>query len=112
MRALFAPLVLSTLLAGSAVAQAPKFIVVDIVSKDGLKRHHEDGPKEVHVRMPISLAKGILDMAGSGEIKINGKANRDIKVDQLVALLETARAGDMLLELTTDKGDLVKITLQ
>jgi hypothetical protein len=112
MRALLAPLALSALLAGSAYAQAPRFINVDIVNKSGFRHHGEDGPKEVHVRMPISLARGILDMASSGEIKVNGKTKKDFKVDQLVTLLETAKPGDLLLELTTDKGDLVKITVQ
>jgi hypothetical protein len=112
MRALLAPLVLSTLLAGSAAAQAPKFIKVDIVSKTAMRHHNEDGPTEVHIRMPIALAKGMLDMAGASEVKVNGKARKEIKVDQLVALLEGAKAGDMLLELTTDKGDLVQITVQ
>jgi hypothetical protein len=112
MRALFAPLVLSAILAGSAVAETPKFIKVDIVSKTAMKGHHADGPTEVHVRMPISLAKGILDMAGTSEIKVNGKTPKELKVDQLVQLLESSKPGDLLLELTTDKGDLVKITVQ
>jgi hypothetical protein len=112
MNSVFATLALSTLLAGSAMAQAPKFIVVDVVSKSSLSHHREDGPKEVHARMPISLAKGVLEMANSSEVKINGKMKKDFKVDQLMALLENARSGDLLLELTTDKGDLVKITLQ
>jgi hypothetical protein len=35
-----------------------------------------------------------------------------MKIDQLVKLVETAKAGDLLLELTTDKGDLVKIVVE
>ncbi|BDU72195.1 hypothetical protein [Mesoterricola silvestris] len=112
MNRVFASLALSTLLAGTALAQAPKFILVDVVSKTPIGHMKEDGPKEVHVRMPISLAKGVLEMANSSEVKVNGKTRRDFKVDQLMSLLETAKAGDLLLELTTDRGDLVKITLQ
>ncbi len=112
MNSVFATLALSTLLAGSAIAQAPRFIVVDVVSKSSLSHHREDGPKEIHARMPISFAKGLLETANSSEVKVNGKTRKDFKIDQLMTLLETAKAGDILLELTTDKGDLVKITLQ
>ncbi len=115
MRALFAPIALAAVLAGPIHAEAPKFIKVDIVSKTMLGHHHDgdaEGPKEVHIRMPITLAKGILDMASDGEVKINGKQTKGMKVDQLVALLEGAKSGDLLLELTTDKGDVVKITVQ
>jgi hypothetical protein len=113
MRALLAPLALSALLAGPVLAQAPKFIKVDIIGKSVMHHHgNEDGPTEVHVRMPISMAKGILSMANDSDIKINGKTRKELKVDQLVKLLEDAKPGDLLLELTTDKGDLVKITVQ
>ena len=116
MRTLLAPLALSALLAGSLAAQTPKFIKVDIVGKSILTHHHHqdnpDGPNEVHIRVPISLARGILDMAGDSEIKVNGKTTKDLKLDGLVKLLEAAKPGDLLLELTTDKGDLIKITVQ
>ena len=116
MRALFAPIALTTLLAGTAYAQAPKFIKVDIVGKSVLHELHQkdnaDGPTEVHIRMPISMAKGLLDMAGDGEVKVNHKTMKNVKVDQLVKLLETAKPGDILLEITTDKGDLVQVTVQ
>jgi len=113
MRALLAPIALSTLLAGSAFAQAPKFITVDIVGKSIMHlQKGEDGPTEVHIRVPIAFAKGMLDLAGDQKVKVNGKTSRDMKVDEIVKLLEGAKPGDMLLELTTDKGDLVKITVQ
>ena len=113
MRALLAPLVLSTLLAGSASAQTAKFITVDIVGKSIMhEAKGEDGPTEVHVRMPISLAKGILDLAGSQDIKVNGKEMKHMKTENIFKLLEAAKPGDLLLEVTTDKGDVVKITVQ
>lgn len=112
MRAIWlAPLVLSTLMAGPATAQVPRFIKVDVVSKN-LCHHGEDGPTEVHLRVPIAMAKGILDLAGEQDVKINGKTTKDLKVEQLVKLLEGAKPGDLLLEITTDKGDLVQITVQ
>jgi hypothetical protein len=114
MRALLASIALSTLLAVPASAQAPKFITVDIVGKSVNLSHcnEKDGPTEVHVRVPISLAKGLLDMSGESEVKINGKNSKPMKVDQIIKLLESAKPGDLLLEVTTDKGDLVKITVQ
>ena len=114
MRALLAPIALSALLAGSASAQAAKFITVDVVGKSIMHcEKGEDGPTEVHVRMPITFAKGLLDMAADNHhLKINGKNSKALKVDELVKLLEGSKPGDLLLELTTDKGDLVKISVQ
>jgi hypothetical protein len=96
---------------------------VDVVSKSMKARHHEDGPTQVHVRMPISLARGILESVSDQEININGTVEeggkskhlhktQKLKLDQLIKLLESSKAGDMLLEVTTDKGDLVKITVE
>jgi len=112
MRALPAILALSTVLAAPALAEAPKFIKVDITSKTMLQKKCPDGPTEVHIRVPVSLAKGVLDIAGEKQVKVNHKQMRDFKVDELVKLLEKAKPGDLLLEITTDKGDLVKITVE
>ena len=123
MRALFLSCALATALAAPLAAQAPRFIKVDVVSKSFKAKHHEDGPTQVHVRMPLSLAKGILESVSDKEIDIHGtvdeggKAKRvhrteKLKLDQLVKLLESCKAGDMLLEVTTDKGDLVKISVE
>ncbi len=71
-----------------------------------------DGPTEVHVRMPISLAKGVLDMAGEGEIKVNGETRKGMKPEQLQKLLSDAKPGDLLLEVTTDKGDHIRVTIE
>jgi len=113
MRALPALLALSLLVAVPAAAQAPSqtptFLKVDISQKSG--RHH-DGPTEIHVRLPMAMARGLLDVAGQTEVKVNGKAGKELKLDQLVKLLETARPGDLLLEITTDKGDRVKIAVE
>ena len=114
MRALVIPALLATSLT-LAAAEGPRFIKVDIVSKNLAKhaRHHgEDGPTEVHMRLPVSLAKGVLDMAGDGEIKVNGKARKGVKPEQLQKLLAEARPGDLLLEITTDKGDHVRVTIE
>jgi hypothetical protein len=64
------------------------------------------------MRTPIALAKSILEMAGDTEIKVNGEIKKGLKPDALIKMLENAKAGDLLLELTTDKGDLVKITVE
>lgn len=104
-------------------AQAARFIKVDIVNKSmkgHVHRHadkakaecSQDGPNEIKMRVPVSLAKGVLEMAAESEVKVNGKERPGIKVDQLVKLLENAKPGDILLEITTDKGDLVKVTLE
>ena len=108
MRTVLSSLVLSAVLAGSAFAQAPLFLKVDIINKSC---KDADGPTEVHVRVPVSAAKAFLAMAADNDIKLNGK-HKKLKLDQLSQLLETAKAGDFLLELTTDKGDLVKIAVQ
>ena len=114
MRALLASCALIATLAGPLCADSARFIKVDIVAKSEIAHRHkgDGGPTEIHVRMPISLARGILDMAGDSEIKVNGKTTKDLKLDGLVKLLEAAKPGDLLLELTTDKGDLIKITVQ
>jgi hypothetical protein len=71
-----------------------------------------DGPTEVHMRMPISLAKAVLDMAGESEIKINGESKKGMKPDQLQKLLADSKPGDLLLEITTDKGDHIRVTIE
>ncbi len=116
MRAPFTALVLASALALPAAAQQARFINVHIVGKS-MHGHHgkrasQDGPTEVKMRMPIGLAKSALEMAGDSEIKINGETKKGIKPDAMIRMLENAKAGDLLLELTTDKGDLVKITLE
>ncbi len=115
MRAIMIPLALAASLSLPLAAQTARFIKVDIVSKSF--NHHTkhkgvDGPTEVHIRMPISLAKGVLDMAGEGEIKVNGETKKGMKPDQLQKLLTDAKAGDLLLEITTDKGDHIRVTVE
>ena len=119
MRAIMIPLALAASLSLPLAAQNARFIKVDIVSKSfnhhgRQKGEHKDvdGPTEVHIRMPISLAKGVLDMAGEGEIKVNGETKKGMKPEQLQKLLSDAKAGDLLLEVTTDKGDHVRVTVE
>ncbi len=116
MRAPFTALALAAAMALPAAAQQARFIHVHIIGKS-VHGHHgkragQDGPTEVNMRMPIALAKSALEMAGDSEIKINGEAKKGIKPDAMIKLLESSKAGDLLLELTTDKGDVVKITLE
>jgi len=125
MRAVMLPLALAASLALPLSAQqAARFIKVDIVSKSFHPHEHGrshdrdkadktfDGPTEVHIRMPVSLASGILDMAGDREIKVNGESRKGLKPDQLQKLLQDAKPGDLLLEITTDKGDHVRVTIE
>ncbi len=116
MRAVMIPLALVASLGLPLAAQNARFIKVDIVSKTMLQRHtrHKDvdGPTEVHIRMPISLAKGVLDMAGESEIKVNGETRKGMKPEQLQKLLSDAKSGDLLLEITTDKGDHIRVTVE
>ncbi len=116
MRAPFTALLLASALALPAVAQQAKFIHVHIIGKSihghHGKRGNQDGPTEVNMRMPIGLAKSALEMAGDSEIKINGESKKGIKPDAMIKLLESSKPGDLLLEVTTDKGDLIKITLE
>ena len=121
MRALLVPCALAALLAVPLAAQATRFIKVDVVSKS--MKHHKDGPTQVHIRLPISLAKGLLETVADQEISIDGSVGEEgkekkvhktqkLKLDQLVKLLETCKPGDMLLEVTTDKGDRVRIAVE
>jgi hypothetical protein len=124
MRHFLAPLALAfiTVLPMAAQTQT-RFIKVDVVSKS-MKRHHGgDGPSQIHIRLPLNLAKGLLETISDQEIDINGTVNSEegakkihktqkLKLDQLVKLLESARAGDLLLEVTTDKGDHVKVAVE
>jgi len=115
MRAVMIPLALAASLSLPLAAQTARFIKVDIVSKSF--HHHArqkdgDGPNEVHIRMPITLANGILDMAGEGEIKINGESKKGMKPEQLQKLLASSKPGDLLLEVTTDKGDHIRVTVE
>lgn len=118
MRAVMIPLALVASLSLPLAAQGARFIKVDIVSKTMMQNRHKhmekgvDGPTEVHIRMPISLAKGVLDMAGEGEIKVNGETKKGMKPEQLQKLLTDAKPGDLLLEITTDKGDHVRVTVE
>ncbi len=117
MRAVMLPLALAASLALPLAAQNARFIKVDIISKSfnhhaRLKDKSVDGPTEIHVRMPISLAKGILDMAGESDIKINGETKKGMKPEQLEKLLSDAKPGDLLLEITTDKGDHIRVTVE
>ncbi len=116
MRAVMIPLALAASLSLPLSAQTAKFIKVDIVSKTMLQRHtrHKevDGPTEVHIRMPISLAKGVLDMAGDSDIRVNGETRKGMKPEQLQKLLSDSKPGDLLLEITTDKGDHIRVTVE
>jgi len=115
MRALALPLSLALAFAIPATAQQAKFIKVDIVSKSGHRHHHQakkDGPTEVHLRLPINLAKGVLEMAGDSEIKINGESKKGLKPDALIKLLEGSKPGDLLLEIDTNDGDHVRVVLE
>ena len=122
MRALLVPCALAALLSVPLAAQATRFLKVDVVSKS-LKHHHEDGPTQVHIRVPVTLAKGILESVADQEISMDGTIDQDgkpkkihrtqkLKMDQLVKLLESCKPGDMLLEVTTDKGDHVRISVE
>jgi hypothetical protein len=116
MRAVLVPLALAASLSLPLAAQTARFIKVDIVSKSVMQHHSRhrdvDGPTEVHVRMPISLAKGVLDMAGESEVKVNGETKKGMKPEQLQRLLSDAKPGDLLLEVTTDKGDHIRVTVE
>ena len=116
MRAIMIPLALAASLSLPLAAQGARFIKVDIVSKSMMQHHmkHKDveGPTEVHIRMPISLAKGVLDMVGDGEIKVHGETRKGMKPEQLQKLLSDSKPGDLLLEVTTDKGDHIRVTVE
>ncbi len=122
MRALLVPCALAALLSAPLAAQATRFIKVDVVTKS-LKHHHPDGPTQVHIRVPLNLAKGVLESVADQEISFDGTIDQDgkpkkihktqkMKLDQLVKLLEACKPGDMLLEVTTDKGDHVRIAVE
>lgn len=104
------------LIPASLVAQAPKMIKVDIVQKSDFGHKHKaekgDMPTEVKMRMPISLIKSFLVTMGESEVKVNGKDKKGFKPDELLRMIESSKSGDLLLEITTNKGDLVKITLE
>ena len=116
MRAVMIPLALVASLSLPLAAQNARFIKVDIVSKTMMQHHAKhkdvDGPTEVHIRMPISLAKGVLDMVGDGEIKVHGETRKGLKPEQLQKLLSDSKPGDLLLEVTTDKGDHIRVTVE
>ena len=115
MRALLFPCALMGALALPLAAQNGRFLKVDIIEKSMHHggRHHQDGPNQIHIRVPVALAKGILEAANThGDIKINGENRGDIHLDQLVKLLESAKPGDLLVEITSDKGDLVKVAVE
>ncbi len=115
-------LVLSSLLGLAwitpALAESARFIKVDIVSKNGgvvppsCKSRAPKAPQTVKARFPIALAKGILEMAGTTEIKVNGENRPGMKPEALIELLERGQAGDLLLEITTSTGDHIRITLE
>jgi hypothetical protein len=116
MRAVIIPLALAAALSLPLAAQTARFIKVDIVSKSMMQHHCRprdgDGPTEVHIRLPISLAKGVLDLAGESEIKVNGETKKGMRPEQLQKLLSESKPGDLLLEVTTDKGDHIRVAVE
>jgi hypothetical protein len=64
------------------------------------------------MRVPISMAKGMLDLAVDNHLKLNGKGQPKVSADQLLKLVADARPGDLLLEITTNSGELVKIAVE
>ena len=114
MRALLVSCALMGALALPLAAQNARFLKVDIVEKSAHHGHHrKDGPSQIHIRVPVALAKGLLEVANThGSVKINGECRQDIHLDQLVKLLETAKPGDLLVEITSDEGDLVKVAVE
>ena len=115
MRALLATCALIALTVAPAFAQSPqpRFLKVDITSKHAMGcAKGGDGPTEVHLRMPISLAKGILDMAVDGHLKLHGKGHAALNPEQLTQLIAAAKPGDLLVEITTNTGDLVKVVVE
>jgi hypothetical protein len=104
-----------------AFSQAPatRYIKIDVTegsTKTAHKHGHDHG--DVHVRVPLNLAKGILESLGEQEFQIskgseaNNAKPQKIKVDQLMKLLENVHTGDMLLEVKTGDGTQVKITVE
>lgn len=119
MRAFLAPLVLAASIVMPLAAQQAHFIKVDIVSKNhsmhghhGNKKSASEGPTTLKMRMPIALATSALQCAQDSEIKINGENKKGIKTDELVKMLQSAKPGDLLLEIDTNDGDHVRITLE
>ena len=113
MRALIAPLALAASLALPLAAQAPtRYIKVNIVSHDDHGHHKGNDPTEVHMRAPLSLATNILECAQDNEIHINDKESKPLKTDQLVKMLQNSKPNDILLEMTTNDGDHIKITVE
>ena len=114
MRALSATCALFAVLAIPVLAQAPaRFLKIDITSKNGVGCcKSEAGPTEVHVRVPLALARSVVAMAMEGHGKINGKDRSKVNVEQLLKLVESAKPGDLLMDVTTNTGDLVKIAVE
>lgn len=111
-----APLVLVASLAAPLAADQARFIKVDIVTKRAHGHHGkkggEEGPTTVKMRVPVSLATSALACAQDSEIKVNGENKKGIKTDELVKMLQSAKPGDLLLEIDTNDGDHVKITIE
>lgn len=116
MRRFLAPLVLAASLAAPLAAQAQaRFIKVDIVTKRAHGHQGKKGentPTTVKMRLPVSLATSALQCAQDSEIKVNGEAKKGLKTDELVKMLQSAKPGDLLLEIDTNDGDHVKITIE
>ncbi len=120
MRALSLSFALILAAALPMAAQTARMFKVDVVAKSGMFQGHKmeksekkvDGPTEMHMRMPLTLVKAFLQSMGETELKVNGKGKKGFKADEIIKLIETSKAGDLLLEITTDKGDHVKISLE
>ncbi len=123
MRAFLAPLALAVSLVMPLAAQQARFIKVDIVTKNsfhGHRAHHDkaakkstsEGPTTVKMRLPVALATSALQCAQDSEIKVNGETKKGIKTDELVKMLQSAKPGDLLLEIDTNDGDHVRITIE
>ncbi len=112
-----APLCLTALLTlGSVglVAQDGRFLKIEInsASHEKADKSCKKRPENVQIRVPVRMAKSVLEIAQDSKIKINGESKKEIKLDALIKMLEGSKGGDLLLEITSSDGNHVKVTVE
>ena len=103
-------------------AQVPKIIKIEVISQSGGigKKGSVAGdtgePETVLIRLPIVLAKKavakIVQKETKKEIILGGIDKSDFDIADLIDVMEGSKPGDILLEIQTGDGDLIKITLE
>lgn len=105
---------LITLGSTSLLAQEGRFLKLEIQSttSENSEKASKKRPENVQIRVPLRMAKSVLEIAQDSKLKINGESKKEIKLDALIKMLEGSKRGDILLEIISSDGENIKVTVE